>query len=76
MQIYIGNLSEMTTAHQLAGLFLPFGRVRFSRIVWDEKTGRSRGFGFIEMDTNCAKTAIRRLNRYLFMNSYVEVKEV
>jgi RNA recognition motif-containing protein len=76
MQIYIGNLSVMTTAHQLATLFLPFGSVRISRIVRDEKTGRSMGFGFIEMDTpQGAKSAIRKLNRFLFMNSYMEVKE-
>jgi RNA recognition motif-containing protein len=76
MQIYIGNLSVMTTSHQLANLFLPFGSVRLSRIVCDKKTGRSLGFGFVEMDTKSAKTAIRRLNRFLFMNSYMEVKEV
>jgi RNA recognition motif-containing protein len=76
MQIYIGNLNVMTTAHQLANLFLPFGSVRLSRIVCDKKTGRSLGFGFIEMDTKCAKSAIRKLNRFLFMNSYMEVKEV
>lgn len=76
MQIYIGNLSEMTTAQQLANLFLPYGNVRFPRIVRDEKTGRSLGFGFIEMEARAAQSAIRRLNRFLFMNSYVEVKEV
>lgn len=76
MQIYIGNLSVMTTAHQLANLFLPFGCVKLSRIVRDEKTGRSLGFGFIEMDTQqAAKSAIRKLNRILFMNSYMEVME-
>lgn len=76
MQIYIGNLSEMTTAHQLACLFLPFGSVHFSKIGRDDKTGRSLGFGFIEMDPLNAKSAIRKLNRILFMNSYVEVAAV
>ena len=76
MQIYIGNLNVMTTAHQLANLFLPFGLVKFSRIVSDQKTGRSLGFGYIEMDTRGAKSAIRKLNYFFFMNSYVEVKEV
>ncbi|HXB08888.1 MAG TPA: RNA-binding protein [Puia sp.] len=76
MQIYIGNLSEMTTALHLANLFLPFGCVKISRIVRDEKTGRSLGCGFIEMDTKGAHSAIRKLNRFLFMNSYMEVKEV
>ena len=76
MQIYVGNLNRMTTAHHLASLFLPFGLVRISRIVRDEKTGRSLGFGFIEMETKSAKSAIQKLNRYLFMSSYMDVKEV
>ena len=76
MKIYIGNLNVMTTAHQLANLFLPFGSVRLSRIVRDEKTGRSLGCGFVEMDPNGAKSAIRKLNRFLFMNAYMDVKEV
>jgi len=76
MQIYIGNLNEMATAHHLADLFIPFGCVLLSRIVRDEKTGRSLGFGFIEMETNNAKRAIKRLNCRLFMNSYMEVEEM
>lgn len=50
MQIYIGNLSEMTTAHQLARLFLSFGAVQLSHIERDEKTGRSLRCGFIEVE--------------------------
>lgn len=73
MQIYIGNLSEMTTAYQLARLFLPFGAVQLSHIERDEKTGRSLRCGFIEMDTPHAKSAIEKLNHILFMNAYVEV---
>src|ERR1700744_3088930 len=76
MEIYIGNLSTMATAQHLATLFLPFGSVRLSRIVRDEKTGRSLGFGFIEMGAKAAKSAIQKLNRYLFMNSYMVVEEV
>lgn len=76
MQIYIGNLNNLATANQLASLFMPFGSVKQSHIVRDQKTGRSLGFGFIEMDASCAKRAIRRLNRFFFMNAYVEVQEV
>jgi RNA recognition motif-containing protein len=76
MHIYIGNLSKMATAQQLANLFLPFGIVNLSRIIRDEKTGRSLGFGFIDMETRGAKSAIHKLNRFLFMNSYMEVEEV
>jgi len=76
MQIYIGNLSEMTTAHQLARLFLPFGAVQLSHIGRDSKTGRSLRYGLIKMDTLNAKSAIKKLNHSLFMSAYVEVGAV
>ena len=76
MQIHIGNLSVMTTARQLAELFLPFGKVISSRIVSSDPRGRSRGTGLIEMDHSCGREAIRRLHRLLFMNSYIEVGEM
>jgi RNA recognition motif-containing protein len=75
MQIFIGNLSRMTTARHLADLFLPFGAVHSSKIISDGRTGHSLGFGYIDMEPNCGRTAIQRLNRLLFMNSYVEVNE-
>ncbi len=75
MQIFIGNLSKMTTARHLAELFLPFGKVLTSNIVRDTSTGYSLGFGYIEMDSRSGMIAIKRLNRLLFMNSYVEVNE-
>jgi len=76
MQIFIGNLSTMATARHLADLFLPFGSVSASKIIRDDKTGISKGFGFIEMDIRCGKVAIQKLNCLLFMNSYMEVCEV
>jgi RNA recognition motif-containing protein len=76
MQIFIGNLSKLTTARHLADLFLPFGTVRHSKIMSDRATGYSLGHGLIEMDPSCGKRAIQRLNRCLFMNSYVEIAEV
>ena len=76
MQIYIGNLSEMTTAYQLACLFLPFGAVQLSHIERDVKTGRSLRRGFVEMDMLNAKSAIKKLNHILFMNAYVVVRAV
>ena len=76
MQIYIDNLSEMTTAQQLACLFLPFGAVRLSHISRDEKTGRSLCCGFIEMDMLNAKSAIKKLHHILFMSTYLEVGAV
>ena len=76
MQIRVGNLSVMTTARQLAELFIPFGKVISSKIVSAGPKGRSRGMGFVEMDNSCGKQAIRKLHRLLFMNSYIEVDEV
>lgn len=76
MQIFIGNLSKMTTSRHLADLFLPFGAVQTSKIIRDDLTGHSLGFGFIEMDTRSGTRAIQKLNCFLFMNSYVEVKQV
>jgi len=76
MQIHIGNLNMMTTARQLAELFLPFGRVFSSKIVSSSPRGLSKCAGFIEMESGCGKQAIRKLHRLMFMNSYIEVKEV
>jgi len=76
MQIFVGNLSNMTTANHLAKLFLPFGIVQTSTIISGRNTGRSLGIGYIEMEPNCGKHAIQKLNRLLFMNSYIEVTEV
>ena len=75
MRIFIGNLSKMTTARQLADLFHPFGEVLTSKIVKNESTGHSMGFGFIEMASQFGIPAIRKLNSRLFMNSYMEVTE-
>lgn len=75
MQIFIGNLSKMTTSRHLADLFVPFGAVQASKIIRDDLTGHSLGFGFIEMDVRSAKLAIQKLDCLLFMNSYVEVKK-
>ena len=76
MQILIRNLNEKTTARHLADLFLPYGMVRTVRIISDRITGHSLGYGYIEMEPNCGKLAVERLDRRLFMNFYMEVKEV
>ncbi|HVU55589.1 MAG TPA: RNA-binding protein [Puia sp.] len=76
MQIRIGNLNIMTTAKQLAELFIPFGKVTSSRIVSSGPRTGTRRWGFIEMDNSCGREAIRKLHQFLFMNSYIEVDEV
>jgi len=62
-KIYVGNLSFDTNDDQLKALFSPFGAVSSSRVISDKFTGRSRGFGFVEMDNNEeADKAIAALN--------------
>lgn len=53
-KIYVGNLSWGTTNESLAAAFKPFGEVSSAVVMMDKMTGRSRGFGFVEM-TNDAE---------------------
>jgi RNA recognition motif-containing protein len=50
-KLYVGNLSFNTTDQDLASLFADFGSVTSAQVVLDRDTGRSRGFGFVEMAT-------------------------
>jgi cold-inducible RNA-binding protein len=62
-KIYVGNLSFATNDDQLNQIFTPFGQVTSSRVITDKYTGRSRGFGFVEMDNvEEANKAIAELN--------------
>ena len=59
VNIYVGNLAFTTTDHDLRQLFEPYGVVDEIRVIIDRDTGRSKGFGFVEMpDSTTAKTAI------------------
>jgi cold-inducible RNA-binding protein len=49
MRIFVGNLNWETTEDELGRLFEPYGSVERVRIMTDRATGRSRGFGFVEM---------------------------
>jgi RNA recognition motif-containing protein len=63
MQIFISNLAWSTTEEDLAQLFHPYGEITSVRILTDRDTGRSRGFGFVEMpDSTEAQAAIDGLN--------------
>lgn len=62
-KIYVGNLPFTTTNDSLASMFLPFGKVDSSKIITDRDTGRSKGFGFVEMsDMSEADSAISKLH--------------
>ena len=63
MNIFVGNLAFTTTEDDLTQLFEPFGTVSQARIATDRETGRSRGFGFVEMPNDAeAEAAIEELH--------------
>jgi RNA recognition motif-containing protein len=62
-KIFVGNFSFSLTQDELRQLFVPFGTVESVSVVTDRDTGRSRGFGFVEMPNNSeADAAIAALN--------------
>lgn len=62
-KIYVGNLPFTTTSDLLSDVFSPFGTVDSSKIIFDKGTGRSKGYGFVEMnDIEAADRAIIQLN--------------
>lgn len=63
MKIYVGNLPWSTTDQELSEMFGEIGAVRSATVITDRETGRSRGFGFVEMDSDDdAKKAIEDFN--------------
>jgi RNA recognition motif-containing protein len=62
-KLYVGNLSYDVDNSSLEALFTPFGEVKSAEVIQDRDTGRSKGFGFVEMaDDNAAQEAIRGLH--------------
>lgn len=63
MNLYVGNLSFETTERDLQEAFEAYGQVSSASVITDRETGRSRGFGFVEMPTEGeARAAIEGLN--------------
>ena len=63
MNVYVGNLPFSTSNEDLAAMFRRFGEVSSAQVITDRDTGRSRGFGFVEMaDDDAARAAIEELN--------------
>lgn len=61
--IYVGNLTFGTDNADLESLFAQYGQVNDAQVIKDRETGRSRGFGFVEMgSTDAAQKAIAELN--------------
>ncbi|MCG2633436.1 MAG: RNA-binding protein [Gammaproteobacteria bacterium] len=63
MNIYVGNLPYSTTSEDLQEMFNEFGEVSSSNIIMDRESGRSKGFGFVEMSSASeAEEAIKALD--------------
>src|SRR6201987_1420619 len=62
-KLYVGNLTYNVNETDLEALFAPFGTVQSAQIIVDRDTNRSKGFGFVQMDTDAqAQAAIQGLN--------------
>lgn len=62
MNIFVSNINYSTREESLQDLFSEFGEVSSAKIITDRETGRSRGFGFVEMSDEDGKNAIEALN--------------
>ena len=76
MKIYVGNLSYNSTEETIRNQFSQFGEVTSVEIVMDKISGKSKGFGFVEMpDENNARSAISTLNQKDIDGRKVRVSE-
>ena len=76
MRLYVGGIPYHTTEQDLLDLFGQAGNVIEATIITDRDTGRSKGFGFVEMsDDQGARTAIERLNGTMLGNRNITVNE-
>jgi len=74
MNIYVSNLNFSTTSESLQTLFAAYGEVTSAKIITDKFTGRSRGFGFVEMsDDTEGQNAISSLNDTDFEGKTISV---
>src|SRR3954469_15596630 len=74
-KIFVGNLSFNTTESDLDGLFGQIGTVESVSIITDRMTGRSKGFGFVEMSNEDADAAVTKLNGQDFGGRALTVNE-
>ena len=75
MNIYVGNLPFSMSDQDLKGLFAEYGEVNSAKIILDRETGRSRGFGFVDMSENAARKAISELNGSEYDGKQLTVNE-
>ena len=76
MNIFVAKLNFKTSENELKTLFEQYGSVSSVKIIIDYETGKSKGFGFVEMDDdNEAQTAINAVNETEFDGRTIVVKE-
>jgi RNA recognition motif-containing protein len=73
--LYVGNLPYSTSEDDLKDLFVQYGEVNSAKIITDRETGRSRGFGFVEMATDGVEDAISALDGKEFGGRSLRVNE-
>ncbi len=75
-KLYVGNLPYTVDDESLHSKFAAFGEVQSAKVITDRETGRSKGFGFVEMaDDNAADTAVEKLNGAEFNGRAINVSE-
>jgi len=76
MNIYVGNLNYQVTSQELKDAFAEYGEVASANVIIDRETGRSKGFGFVEMpDDSEAEKAINSLNGSSLMGRNMRVNQ-
>ncbi|HXR64612.1 MAG TPA: RNA-binding protein [Ktedonobacteraceae bacterium] len=76
MRLYVGGLPYQTTENDLISLFEQIGQVTSVTVITDRETGRSKGFGFVDMtNTEDAQQAIGQLNGTLYGERTITVNE-
>jgi len=76
VKLYVGNLPFSISDQDLEGLFAQAGQVESVSVITDRDTGRSRGFGFVEMESReAAEAAIQQLNGYEMDGRAIVVNE-
>lgn len=75
LNIYVGNLPYATTGQELNEIFSEYGEVASAKIIMDRDSGRSKGFGFVEMNDGEANKAIEDLNGAEYYGKKLTVNE-
>jgi len=74
-KLYVGNLNFSCVDEELHNLFSQYGNVISARVIKDRDTGRSKGFGFVEMEDADAQNAIQNLNGFSLAGRVINVNE-